>query len=114
TDAAVSAEVADKALRQAVATTLSRGDSDGCLSTNDTVLLLASGASGQTPEDAEFTALVTEVCADLAGQLLADAEGSSKTVTINVVNAATEDEAVLVVRAIARNNLLKCALHGED
>ena len=114
TDASVSAEVADKALRQAVATTLSRVDSDGCLSTNDTVLLLASGASGQTPDEQEFTALVTEVCADLAGQLLADAEGSSKTVTIDVVNAANEAEAVVVGRAIARNNLLKCALHGED
>ena len=114
TDAAVSADVADNALRQAVATTLSRVDSDGCLSTNDTVLLLVSGSSGHSPDEAEFTALVTGVCADLAGQLLADAEGASKTVTIDVVNAATEDEAVEVGRAVARNNLLKCALHGED
>jgi len=114
TDAQVDSDTLDTVLRRATALTFDRVDSDGCLSTNDTVLLLASGASGQTPEDAEFTALVTEVCADLAGQLLADAEGSSKTVTINVVNAATEDEAVLVGRAIARNNLLKCALHGED
>jgi glutamate N-acetyltransferase/amino-acid N-acetyltransferase len=114
TDAVVSADVADRALRAAVSTTLSRVDSDGCLSTNDTVLLLASGASEHTPDEAEFHALVAEVCADLAGQLLADAEGSSKTITIDVVHSAAEDEAVVVGRAIARNNLLKCALHGED
>jgi glutamate N-acetyltransferase/amino-acid N-acetyltransferase len=114
TDAVVSADVADRALRSAVSATLSRVDSDGCLSTNDTVLLLASGASKHTPDEAEFAALVREVCADLARQLLADAEGSSKTITIDVVSAATEDEAVMVGRTIARNNLLKCAMHGED
>jgi glutamate N-acetyltransferase/amino-acid N-acetyltransferase len=114
TDAVVSADVADRALRSAVSATRSRVDSDGCLSTNDTVLLLASGASEHTPDEAEFAALVQEVCADLARQLLADAEGSSKTITIDVVSAATEDEAVMVGRTIARNNLLKCAMHGED
>ncbi|GAB3128413.1 bifunctional glutamate N-acetyltransferase/amino-acid acetyltransferase ArgJ [Streptomyces calidiresistens] len=114
TDAEVAPEVLDRALRAATRVTFERIDSDGCLSTNDTVLLLASGASGVTPDEKELTAAVTEVCADLARQLIADAEGASKDIRIEVRNAADEDDAVEVGRAIARSNLLKCAVHGED
>jgi glutamate N-acetyltransferase/amino-acid N-acetyltransferase len=84
------------------------------MSTNDTVLLLASGASGTVPDKAEFTALVTQACTDLAGQMQADAEGASKAITIEVTSAATEPDAVEVGRAVARCNLLKCAIAGED
>ena len=84
------------------------------MSTNDTVLLLASGAAGTTPDPAEFAALLTAVCADLAGADAADAEGASKAITIEVTGAASEADAVEVGRAIARCNLLKCAIDGED
>ncbi len=84
------------------------------MSTNDTVLLLASGASGVTPQLAEFTALLTAACADLCTQMQADAEGASKAITIEVTGAASEPDAVEVGRAIARCNLLKCAIHGAD
>jgi glutamate N-acetyltransferase/amino-acid N-acetyltransferase len=104
----------DAALRSAVATTFDRLDTDGCMSTNDTVLLLASGASGTVPDKAEFTTLLTRACADLAGQMQADAEGASKAITIEVTGAATESDAVDVGRAVARCNLLKCAIGGED
>ncbi|MFG2749182.1 bifunctional glutamate N-acetyltransferase/amino-acid acetyltransferase ArgJ [Streptomyces xanthophaeus] len=114
TDADVSAEVLDPALRDAVRTTFDRVDSDGCMSTNDTVLLLASGASGVVPDTAEFTEAVRTVCADLARQLVADAEGASKEIEVAVIGAASEEDAVEVGRSVARNNLLKCALHGED
>ncbi|MBA9005144.1 MULTISPECIES: bifunctional glutamate N-acetyltransferase/amino-acid acetyltransferase ArgJ [Thermomonospora] len=114
TDADLDAETLDRALRSAVAVTFDRLDTDGCISTNDTVLLLASGAAGVTPDEAEFTALLTEVCADLTRQLLVDAEGATKAITIEVVGAASVSDAVTVGRAIARNNLLKCAIHGED
>lgn len=114
TDADVEAPALDAALRAATRTTFDRVDSDGCMSTNDTVLLLASGASGITPAQAEFDQAVQSVCADLARQLIGDAEGASKDIRIEVVNAATEDDAVEVGRSIARNNLLKCAIHGED
>ncbi|WP_406150615.1 bifunctional glutamate N-acetyltransferase/amino-acid acetyltransferase ArgJ [Streptomyces sp. NBC_01012] len=114
TDADVEAPALDAALRAATRTTFDRVDSDGCMSTNDTVLLLASGASGITPEGAEFAQAVQSVCADLARQLIGDAEGASKDIRIEVINAATEDDAVEVGRSIARNNLLKCAIHGED
>ena len=114
TDADVEAPALDAALRDATRTTFDRVDSDGCMSTNDTVLLLASGASGIAPAQAEFAAAVQTVCADLARQLIGDAEGASKDIRIEVVNAATEDDAVEVGRSIARNNLLKCAIHGED
>jgi glutamate N-acetyltransferase/amino-acid N-acetyltransferase len=114
TDAAVTAEVCDAALRAATARTFDRVDSDGCMSTNDTVLLLASGASGRTPAAADFAAAVEQVCADLCRQLLADAEGSTKDVTVEVVGASTEADAVEVGRAVARSNLLKCALFGND
>ncbi|MFD5872280.1 bifunctional glutamate N-acetyltransferase/amino-acid acetyltransferase ArgJ [Streptomyces sp. NPDC060322] len=114
TDADVEAPALDASLRAATRTTFDRVDSDGCMSTNDTVLLLASGASGITPGQAEFEQAVQSVCADLARQLIGDAEGASKDIRIEVVNAATEDDAVEVGRSIARNNLLKCAIHGED
>jgi glutamate N-acetyltransferase/amino-acid N-acetyltransferase len=114
TDADLPAEVLDTALRSATALTLDRLDADGCMSTNDTVLLLASGASGVTPEQAEFTALLIEICADLTRQLLIDAEGASKAIAIEVVGATSDFDAVMVGRSIARNNLLKCAIHGED
>ncbi|MFI5904314.1 bifunctional glutamate N-acetyltransferase/amino-acid acetyltransferase ArgJ [Streptomyces cyaneofuscatus] len=114
TDADVPAPQLDAALRDATRTTFDRIDSDGCMSTNDTVLLLASGASGITPEQGAFAEAVRAVCDDLARQLIGDAEGASKDIRIEVINAATEDDAVEVGRSIARNNLLKCAIHGED
>jgi glutamate N-acetyltransferase/amino-acid N-acetyltransferase len=114
TDAVVSADDADRALRAATRVTFDRVDSDGCLSTNDTVLLLASGASGVDVDYDAFAAAVESACADLARQLVADAEGASKDLAIEVRGAKTEDEAVDVGRAISRSNLLKCALHGED
>jgi glutamate N-acetyltransferase / amino-acid N-acetyltransferase len=114
TDAVVDASVVEAALRAAVATTFDRLDADGCMSTNDTVVLMASGASGVPAQPAELAQAVRTVCADLAGQLLADAEGATKEVEIVVSGASTEDDAVQVGRAIARNNLLKCALFGND
>ncbi|WP_031507629.1 bifunctional glutamate N-acetyltransferase/amino-acid acetyltransferase ArgJ [Streptomyces megasporus] len=114
TDADVDGPTLDRTLRGATRTTFDRIDSDGCMSTNDTVLLLASGASGVTPQETEFAEAVRTVCADLARQLIGDAEGASKDIRIEVINAATEDDAVEVGRSIARNNLLKCAVHGED
>ncbi len=114
TDAALDSDVLDKALRDATRLTFDRVDSDGCMSTNDTVLLLASGAAEVTPEYTEFAAAVREVCDDLGQQLIRDAEGASKDIKVEVVNAASEEDAVEVGRSIARNNLLKCAIHGED
>ncbi|KWT63495.1 N-acetylglutamate synthase [Streptomyces albus subsp. albus] len=114
TDADLEAPVLDRALRDATRTTFDRVDSDGCMSTNDTVLLLASGASGETPEYETFADAVRTVCDNLARQLIGDAEGATKDIRIEVVNAASEDDAVEVGRSIARNNLLKCAIHGED
>ncbi|MFJ8733201.1 bifunctional glutamate N-acetyltransferase/amino-acid acetyltransferase ArgJ [Streptomyces bauhiniae] len=114
TDADLTDADLDKALRDATRVTFDRVDSDGCMSTNDTVLLLSSGASGITPGYAEFADAVREVCADLGRQLIGDAEGASKDIKVEVINAASEEDAVEVGRSIARNNLLKCALHGED
>ncbi|WP_405782288.1 bifunctional glutamate N-acetyltransferase/amino-acid acetyltransferase ArgJ [Streptomyces sp. NBC_00859] len=114
TDADLDSAALDRALRAATRTTFDRVDSDGCMSTNDTVLLLASGASRVAPGYELFAEAVRTVCADLARQLIGDAEGASKDIRIEVVNAATEDDAVEVGRSIARNNLLKCAIHGED
>jgi glutamate N-acetyltransferase / amino-acid N-acetyltransferase len=114
TDADLTAEELDAALRGATAVTFDRLDSDGCMSTNDTVLLMASGASGVKPDRQDFARALTEVCADLARQLQRDAEGASKYVTIEVVGAASESDAVTVGRSVARNNLLKCALAGSD
>jgi glutamate N-acetyltransferase/amino-acid N-acetyltransferase len=114
TDAKVPADRLDQALRSAMRTTFDRLDTDGCMSTNDTVLLLASGAAGTTPDHDEFTRLLTDTCADLAAQMQADAEGASKSITIEVTGAATEADAVEAGRAVARCNLLKCAIGGED
>ena len=110
TDADVDASSLDNALRAATHLTFDRADSDGCMSTNDTVLLLANGASGVTPDLAEFTEVLTSVCADLARQLIADAEGAEHEVAIAVVNAASEGDALEVARAVARSNLFKCAI----
>ncbi|GAA3876984.1 bifunctional glutamate N-acetyltransferase/amino-acid acetyltransferase ArgJ [Streptomyces sp. NPDC003631] len=114
TDADLEPETLDEALRAACRVTFDRVDSDGCMSTNDTVLLLASGSSGIAPEFGDFAEAVREVCADLGRQLIGDAEGASKDIKVEVVGAASEDDAVEVGRSIARNNLLKCAIHGED
>jgi glutamate N-acetyltransferase/amino-acid N-acetyltransferase len=114
TDAVIDAAQADSALREACALTFDRIDSDGCMSTNDTVLLLASGASGVTPDPLVFADALTQVCGDLARQLIADAEGASKDIEIVVEGASTVADALTVARAVSRSNLLKCAIHGED
>ena len=114
TDADLTAEELDACLRSATAVTFDRIDSDGCMSTNDTVLLMASGAAGVKPDQRDFTRALTEVCADLARQLQRNAEGASKYVMIEVVGAASEADAVTVGRSVARNSLLKCALAGSD
>ena len=114
TDADLSAAELDGALRVAVAQTFDRLDTDGCMSTNDTVLLMASGASGVRPALETFTATLTDVCADLARQLQRDAEGASKMITIEVVGAASIRDALVAGRAVVRSNLLKCAIGGAD
>ncbi|GHE48971.1 arginine biosynthesis bifunctional protein ArgJ [Streptosporangium violaceochromogenes] len=114
TDADVPAAELRTALGEATRLTFDRLDADGCMSTNDTVLLLASGASGVVPEPGEFGQVLRAVCADLARQLLVDAEGATKAIAIEVVGAASEEDAVAVGRTVARSNLLKCAIHGED
>ena len=114
TDAVLSSAQLDQALRAATRVTFDRLDSDGCMSTNDTVSLMASGASGIEPELDEFTESLTHACKDLALQLLSDAEGSSHDIAIEVVNAASEDDAVEVGRSVARNNLFKAAIYGND
>lgn len=114
TDAVADAPALDAALRQATRLTLDRVDTDGCISTNDTVLLLASGASGVVLGADELTEVVTEVCADLARQLVADAEGAEHEVAITVHGARSEDDAVEVARAVARSLLVKTAIFGRD
>ena len=114
TDALAEPESLGTVVRAATRVTFDRIDSDGCMSTNDTVLLMASGASGTRPSVESLGDAVTAVCADLARQLIHDAEGASKDIRIDVVNAANEDDAVEVARAVSRSNLLKCAIHGED
>ena len=114
TDADLDAARLDAALRTATRVTFDRLDSDGAMSTNDTVAVLASAASGLTPTAEEFTTALTELCDDLAGQLQQDAEGAAHDITIEVVNAASEDEAVEVGRSVARNNLFKAAVFGND
>jgi glutamate N-acetyltransferase/amino-acid N-acetyltransferase len=114
TDAVATTQELDTALRRAVRTTFDRIDSDGCMSTNDTVLLLASGASGEEPGQPALDEAVHAACEDLARQLIADAEGATKDVLVEVAGAADEDDAVEVGRAVARSNLLKCALFGND
>jgi glutamate N-acetyltransferase/amino-acid N-acetyltransferase len=114
TDAVADPAALDAALREAVRTSFERIDADGCLSTNDTVLLLASGASGTEPTADRLTDAVRVACDELAWQLIADAEGATKQVAIEVSGAASEDDAVEVARAVARNNLVKTALFGND
>ena len=114
TDAVIDSQALDLALRAATRVSFDRLDSDGCMSTNDTVAILASGASGASPNAPDFTEALTEVCLNLAKQLLADAEGASHEIAIRVVNATTEDEAVDVGRVVARNNLFKAAIYGND
>jgi glutamate N-acetyltransferase/amino-acid N-acetyltransferase len=114
TDAEVDAADLDDALRAATHVTFDRADSDGCMSTNDTVLVLANGASGVRPAREEFAEVLTTVCADLARQLIADAEGAEHEVAIDVQGAASEDDALEVARAVARSNLFKCAIAGND
>lgn len=114
TDAVLDAAQADAALRSATRTSFDRLDSDGCMSTNDQVTLMVSGASGVTPDAAEFAAALAELCADLAEQLQGDAEGASHDIAIEVVGAASEEDAVVVGRSVARNNLFKAAIFGND
>ncbi len=114
TDAVADGATLDTALRGATRVSFDRLDSDGAMSTNDTVLLLASGASGAEPSQQQLTAAVTRACTNLAEQLLADAEGATKEIRIEVRGAATEDGAVQVGRAVARNNLVKTAFFGQD
>jgi len=114
TDADVDSATCDAALREATRTTFDRLDSDGCQSTNDTVILMASGASGVKPEAAEFTEAIHSVCQKLTLQLLEDAEGADHEITIDVIGAATEDDALEVGRSVARSNLFKCAIFGKD
>ncbi|TNM43356.1 bifunctional glutamate N-acetyltransferase/amino-acid acetyltransferase ArgJ [Nocardioides albidus] len=114
TDAVVPAADLDAALRAATRVSFDRLDSDGCQSTNDTVTLMASGASGITPSLDEFTAALVEACRSLALQLLADAEGADHEIAITTLHAATEDDAVEVGRSVARSNLFKAAVFGKD
>jgi glutamate N-acetyltransferase / amino-acid N-acetyltransferase len=114
TDALLSSSELDDALRAATRVTFDRLDSDGCMSTNDQVSLLASGASEVTPSPEDFTAALTEMCASLAEQLQADAEGASHNIAIETINAANEEDAVEVGRSVARNNLFKAAVFGND
>lgn len=113
TDAVVS-DKAQEIFQRATDRTYNRIDSDGCTSTNDTVLFMASGASGVVVSDHDLEKILMTVCGSLAEQLIADAEGSTKTVAIKVLNASSEKDAVEVGRACARNNLLKAAIFGGD
>ncbi len=113
TDAVVP-DSAERIFQEIVEKTFNRIDSDGCTSTNDTILLMSSGASGVALDDDQLTAMLQEVCTSLADQLIADAEGSTKSIHINVRNAKSEQDAVNVARACARNNLLKAAIFGGD
>ncbi len=114
TDAIVPAADLDVALRAATRVSFDRLDSDGCMSTNDTVTVMASGASGITPSLPDFTEALTQACTDLAMQLLKDAEGADHEITITTLNAASEDDAVTVGRSVARSNLFKAAVFGND
>jgi glutamate N-acetyltransferase/amino-acid N-acetyltransferase len=114
TDAVLDQAVLETATRSAVSTTFERIDSDGCMSTNDTVIVMSSGASGTSVSPEDFEVALNQVCTDLARQLIGDAEGASKDIRIDVINAVSSDDAVDVARAVSRSNLLKCAIHGED
>ena len=114
TDAVVDQDLLHDQLASACTRSFDRIDSDGCMSTNDTVILMSSGASGVRPTATDFQGALNEVCHDLARQLIADAEGAAHTIAIEVRHAASEDDAVDVGRAIARSNLFKCAVFGQD
>ncbi len=114
TDAELAPAALQAALREATRMTFDRTDSDGCMSTNDTVVLLSSGASGVVPGTEDFTAALTGVCADLARQLITDAEGASHDIAVTTINAASERDAETVSRAVARSNLFKTAIFGND
>ncbi|MDP5025953.1 MAG: bifunctional ornithine acetyltransferase/N-acetylglutamate synthase, partial [Aquiluna sp.] len=114
TDALLGPDQLDAALRAATRVSFDRLDSDGCMSTNDQVTLMASGASGVSPELEEFTELLTSLCEELALKLLDDAEGASHSIHITTLGAANEDDAVEVSRSVARNNLFKAAVYGND
>jgi glutamate N-acetyltransferase/amino-acid N-acetyltransferase len=114
TDAVVPADQLASALTTATGFTFDRTDADGCMSTNDTVIVLASGASGVPADADEFTEALTGVCHSLAMQLLADAEGASHDIVVTVTGAASEPDALAIARAIARSNLFKCAVFGND
>ena len=114
TDVVIDAAQADAALRSATRISFDRLDSDGCMSTNDQVTLMVSGASGVTPDTDDFASALAEVCSDLARQLQGDAEGASHDIAIRVVHAASESDAVEVGRSVARNNLFKAAIFGND
>jgi glutamate N-acetyltransferase / amino-acid N-acetyltransferase len=114
TDAVVDSEQLHDQLASACRRSFERIDSDGCMSTNDTVIVMSSGASGVRPTLRDFQAALDETCHDLASQLLVDAEGAAHTIAIHVEHAASEEDAVQVGRAIARSNLFKCAVFGHD
>jgi len=114
TDAVAHPDTLQEALAAATRVTFDRIDSDGCMSTNDTVIAMASGAAMRQPSVVDLTRAITAVCGDLALQLIGDAEGASKDIAITVTHAASEEDAVEVARAVSRSNLLKCAIHGED
>jgi glutamate N-acetyltransferase/amino-acid N-acetyltransferase len=114
TDADVQPDMLDVVLRDATRVTFDRADSDGCMSTNDTVVLLASGASAAVPSAKDFGAGLTQVCAELARKLIGDAEGASHDIAIRTFNAASEKDAEVVSRAVARSNLFKAAIFGKD
>ncbi|HNA98663.1 MAG TPA: bifunctional glutamate N-acetyltransferase/amino-acid acetyltransferase ArgJ [Marmoricola sp.] len=114
TDADLPSDVLDRALRSATEVSFDRLDSDGCMSTNDTVTLMASGASGVAPSEQEFTVALRNLCTDLALQLLADAEGADHEIHILTRNAATVQDAIEVGRSVARSNLFKAAVFGKD
>ncbi len=114
TDAVLDDATAQRCLAEAVRTTFNRTDSDGCMSTNDSVILLASGASGIVPDESEFTGALRAACADLARQLISDAEGASHDIEIRVVGASSQDAGEAVARAVSRSNLFKTAVFGND
>ncbi|MFT0848441.1 bifunctional glutamate N-acetyltransferase/amino-acid acetyltransferase ArgJ [Actinomycetaceae bacterium L2_0104] len=114
TDAVLSSEQADTALATAMEHSFNRIDSDGCMSTNDTVILMASGASGIVPDQREFTANLSRVAQDLAEQLIRDAEGASHDIAVEVTGASSQQAGLAVARSVARSNLLKCAVFGND
>lgn len=114
TDASLTKQQADAALTEAMRLSFNRVDADGCMSTNDTVILLANGASGTTPDRAEFQENINAVCVDMAKQLVADAEGASHEIEITVLNAASEQDAEMVARTVSRSALFKTAIFGND